>query len=267
MLGNSQVKNVGNRVPRVKGPTPGSMLVTGGDVRLNGGVYGDGYLGYSYIDARNINALADALEVLHSFGGWQFKENYFGVTFDPHTGQYQGPQNETGKVQTIEGQYSFSFGALANYPAAFWGQGPDLVLTGFGMFTIVDSPAPVVDGVEQGKSSTLAAGGITTSDWNIKTKKLKFGADVMYTPLSWVGFGGRFDMVQPDMDAKFQGSHENFEVFSPRVVFKTAFVTHEAVTINYQRYFVNSAVHPVYPNEWVAKPDLNLFAIAATMWW
>jgi len=50
-------------------------------------------------------------------------------------------------------------------------------------------------------------------------------------------------------------------------VFKTQFVTHEAVTINYQRYFVNDDVHPVYPNEWVAKPDVNLFAIAATMWW
>jgi hypothetical protein len=264
-LGNSQLKNVSNRVPRVKGPTPGSMLVTGAEVRLNGGVYGDGYLGYSYIDAKNINALADALEVLHSFGGWQFKENFFGVTFDPHTGQYQGPQNETGTVQTIEAQYTFSFGALANHPLAFWGQGPDLTLTAFGMLTLVNSPAPVVDGVVQGTG--LASDGATVADWNIKTKKLKFGADVMYTPLSWIGFGGRADVVEPDLDAKFEGSHRNFEVLSPRVVFKTQFVTHEAITFSYQRYFVGSAVHPAYPYEWVAKPDLNLFAIAATMWW
>jgi hypothetical protein len=265
MLGNSQVKNVSNRVPRVEGPTRGSMMVTGVDVRLNGGVYGDGYLGYSYINAKNINALADSLEVLHSFGGWQFKENYFGLTFDPHTGQYQGPQNETGKVQTIEGQYAFSFGALANYPAAFWGQGPDLVLTAFGMFTIVDSPAPVVGGVVQGNN--LASPLTPNGNWDVHTKKLKFGADVAYTPLPWLGFGGRFDMVQPDMDAKFSGSKENFAVLSPRIVFKTQFVTHEAVTINYQRYFVNDDVHPVYPNEWVAKPDVNLVAIAGTMWW
>ena len=39
---------------------------------------------------------------------------------------------------------------LANYPAAFWGQGPDIVATVFGMFTMVDSPAPVVNGEEWG---------------------------------------------------------------------------------------------------------------------
>jgi hypothetical protein len=264
-LGNSQLKNVSNRVPRVKGPARGSMLVTGAEVRLSGGVYGDGYLGYSYIDAKNINALADALEVLHSFGGWQFKENFFGVTFDPHTGQYQGPQNETGTVQTIEGQYTFSFGALVNHPAAFWGQGPDLTLTAFGMLTLVNSPAPVVDGVVQGTG--LNPAGATVADWNIKTKKLKFGADALYTPLSWIGVGGRFDMVQPDLDAKFEGSQRNFEVLSPRLVFKTQFVTHEAITLSYQRYFVGSAARAGYPNAWVARPDLNLVALAATMWW
>jgi hypothetical protein len=269
--GNSQVKNVSNRVPRVLGPTPGSIMVMGGDLRLNGGVYGDGYIGVSHIRARNINALGDSLEVLHSSAGWQFKENYFGLTFDPHTGSYQGPQNESGNVTTVEGQYSFSFGALANYPAAFWGQGPDIVATVFGMFTIVDSPAPVVHNALSNKDEVQGAAASlvspTVSDWNIQTKKLKFGADVMYTPLSWVGFGCRFDMVQPDMDAKFNGSHSNFSVISPRVVFKTAFLTHEAVTINYQRYFLNDASYSVYPNEWVAKPDANLFAIAATMWW
>jgi hypothetical protein len=186
------------------------------------------------------------------------------VTFDPHTGQYQGPQNETGKVQTIELQYTFSFGALAHYPAAFWGDGPDLTATVFGMFTMVDSPAPVINGVTQ-----MGPASPTTADmtWNVKTKKLKFGGDVMYTPLSWFGFGCRFDMVQPDLDATFNGSHSNFEVVSPRIVFKTQFVTHEAVTINYQRYFVGDNAYAGYPYTWVAKPDLNLFAIAATMWW
>lgn len=262
-LGNSQIKNVSNRVPRVLGPTPGSVMVAGADLRLNGGVLGDGYIGASYIDARNINALADSLEVIHSFAGWQFKQNFFGVNFDPHTGQYAGPQNETGKVTTIEAQYAFSFGALANRPAGWWGQGPDVVATVFGMFTMVDSPAPVVNGATQGEG--LEGG--TVSDWNIKTKKLKFGGDVMYTPLGWFGLGCRFDMVQPDLDAKFGGSHQNFEVITPRLVFKTQFITHEAIVVNYQRYFVGSEAYAVYPNAWVAQPDLNLLAIAATMWW
>ena len=34
----------------------------------------------------------------------------------------------------------------------------------------------------------------------MSTKKLKFGLDAMYTPLSWLGAGVRFDQVRPDMD-------------------------------------------------------------------
>ena len=131
-------------VPRALGPIQGSMAITGLEARLKGGVYGDGYLGWSHIDARNINALADAIEVVHSYGGYQFKQNYFGRTFTPHTGVYQGPQNETGTVDNISFQYQFSFGALARYPEDWWGDGPDLVLTVFGMLSIVDSKAPPI---------------------------------------------------------------------------------------------------------------------------
>jgi hypothetical protein len=233
------------------------MTVFGGDVRLAGGALGDGYLGYSHIDAQNINVLADALEVLHSFGGWQFKQNFFGVTFNPHTGAFAGPQNESGKVDTIELQYTFSFGALARYPAAFWGDGPDLTATVFGMFCAVNSP------------SAMAVGGMANPMWDMSTKKLKLGADVMYTPLPWFGIGGRFDNVQPDLDAKIAGggSTLNFSVFSPRMVFRTAFVTHEAVTVMYQHYFLGTAAYPVYPYQWVPKADADLVSVSGTMWW
>ena len=265
MLGNSQLKNVSNMVPRVLGPTKGSLMIYGGEVRLNGGVYGDGYVGLAQVRANNINALSDSLEFMHSWGGWQFKQNYFGRTFDPHTGQYTGPQNESGTVTALSWQYAFSFGALANYPNSFWGQGPDLVATIFGNLTFVDSPAPVVNGQVQGEDTSNPT--TSANNWNIKTKKLKFGADVAYTPLPWFGMGLRYDNVQPDLDAVFEGSHQNFQVFSPRIVFKTAFLTHEAITINYQRFILGSAAYAGYPYEWVAKADENLFAIAATMWW
>ena len=45
-----------------------------------------------------------------------------------HTGVYQGPQNETGTIDNIGLQYSFSFGALSRYPEDWWGDGPDLVV-------------------------------------------------------------------------------------------------------------------------------------------
>ena len=244
---NSNVNNVTNATQRANGPTKGSMMVTGGEVRLNGGYLGDGYFGYSHIDAKNINALADALEVLHSNGGWQFKQNFFGQNYNFHTGEYLGPQNETGKVDTLQLQYTFSFGGWARRPAGFWGDGPDLAVTVFGLMSMVNSPA--------------------LNSHSMTTKKLKFGTDVIYTPLSWFGIGGRFDMVQPDMDAIDGGSTRNFTVLSPRLVFKTNFVTHEAVTIVYQHYILGSATYPVYPYEWVGKADSDVLAVSGTMWW
>ena len=269
--GNSHQPNVSDHVPRYFGPIQGSMLITGADLRLSLGAFGDGYIGYAYINAKNINALADAVEVQHSFGGWQFKENFFGVGFNPQTGEYRGPENETGTVQTIEGQYTLSFGALARYPAAFWGQGPDLAVTAFGMLSMVNSPAPYEAPSSAGGANTSCSGPVAPNGgygcWNIKTKKLKFGADVAYTPLAVLGFGLRYDNVQPDLDAAFGGSHENFQVITPRVVIKTAFVTHEAITFQYQRYILSSQAYPIYPNQWVPKADANLFAVSATMWW
>ena len=37
----------------------------------------------------------------------------------------------------------------------------------------------------------------------MSTKKLKMGLDAVYTPLYWLGFNGRFDWVQPDLDAAY----------------------------------------------------------------
>ena len=74
-------------------------------------------------------------------------------------------------------------------------------------------------------------------------------------------------MVQPDMDAKYGGNQRNFQVITPRLVFKTAFVTHEAVTVQYQRYILGDQAYAIYPNQWMPKADANLFAVSATMWW
>ena len=107
------------------------------DVKLLGGVLGDGYLGYSHLSAKNALYLADAIEVLHSFGGWQLHDNYFGAP--------GGVDQVTGTIDSVEFQYSFSFGQLFHYPQAFWGDGPDLIATVFGMFNHVNAPLnPIV---------------------------------------------------------------------------------------------------------------------------
>ena len=83
-------------VPRSRGPIQGSIAVVGVEARFAGGVLGDGYAAYSHIDARNINALADSLEIVHSRSGYNFKQNFFGRTYDPHSGVYQGPAERNG---------------------------------------------------------------------------------------------------------------------------------------------------------------------------
>jgi hypothetical protein len=138
-------------------------------------------------------------------------------------------------------------GSLFRYPQAFWGDGPDLIASVFGMFNKVHAPMnPTYDGI----------------------KKLKYGADLTYLPLPWLGVGGRYDNVSPDMSDKTQ----TFSVFSPRVIIKTAFVTHEQVILQYSRYFYgDNAATSQYP--YTNQPggaklgaDKNAATIAATIW-
>ncbi len=185
-------------------PKP-SITITGLDLKLLGGVLGDGYIGYSHLSATNALYLADAIEVLHSFGGWQLHDNYFGPP--------GGIDKVTGTIDSVELQYSFSFGQLFHYPQAFWGDGVDIIGTIFGMYNKVNPQNSVY-----------------------KMSKLKYGTEWTYTPLPWLGLGGRFDVVEPNLDI----SAESFSVLSPRLIFKTAFVTHEQIILQYSRYFYGS---------------------------
>ena len=141
-------------------PKPG-ITISGVDIKLLGGVLGDGYIGYSHLAATNALYLADAIEVLHSFGGWQLHDNYFGAP--------GGVDPVTGSIDSVELQYSFSFGQLFHYPQAFWGDGPDLIGTVFGMFNHVNAPMNPTYSDQQGQ----------------------FGTDGQNTPLPWLGFGAR----------------------------------------------------------------------------
>jgi hypothetical protein len=215
------------------------IAIMGLEAKLLGGVLGDGYIGYSHLDAVNADYLADAIEVLHSFGGWQLHDNYFGVP--------GAVERTTGKIDTVLFQHVFSFGQLFRYPQAFWGDGPDLIASIFGMFNHVS--------------------GAINPAYN--RNKFKAGAEVTYIPLSWLGVGARYDTVQPNLD----NSDENFSVFSPRIIIRSAFVTHEQILIQYSRYFYGgtAAAQSQYPwnNQTGATnlgADKNAATIAAIIW-
>ena len=64
----------------------------------------------------------------------------------------------------------------------------------------------------------------------------------------------------------------NFSVFSPRLIFRTAFVTHEQIMLQYSRYFTGSDVRGQFPYNMqpgaggLTSTDKNAAQIAAIIW-
>ncbi len=223
----------------------GEISVAGGEVRVTGGLVGELYAGYSHVGAQNAGAVGPAIEVIHSLGGGGHQtgngliENYLG----PCT-MCAPADVGTGSVDTVELAYNYSFGLLyrklRDRRVSFWGDGMDLTVSLFGMYTAVSSKDTTADGV----------------------KKLKYGTDIVFRALSWVGFGARADVVQPSS----KDASESFWVVSPKIIFRTAFITHEEITAQYSHYGYKSGVLAQPPND-AFPPDPNVFGVKATMWW
>lgn len=231
--------NTWTKDARATGMAPdGNIQVVGGEVKLIGGYLGQGYLGFSNVNAKNAVAVSDSIELLHSQGGWQLANNYFGG-------------NGTGSMNTLLFQYRFSLAAFLLRPQQWWGDGSDLVVTLFGMYNSITSDN--VPGNGAGKT------------------KFKTGADILYTPLPFLGFGSRFDLVQPDLD----NSKRSFAVISPRLVLKTNYVTHEQVFIQYSYYANGDETQLPFPFGGAGatfpaaggKGDKGVLTISASIWW
>ncbi|MES1172803.1 MAG: hypothetical protein ABUL62_00650 [Myxococcales bacterium] len=293
----------------------GKMWVAGLDARFDLGAFGYLYGAYSHVGLKDALTVARAIEVIHSSGGGEFGlgvvDNYLGPScvdtqfftdptlhghayypqpgidshgnrvgdnFDPLRPCSMG----NGKVDTLLAQYEFSLTNFLQQSSGgqkFWGDGSDLVLKLYGMYNKVHSDYAPNDGIH----------------------KLKFGADVAYSILPWLTAAVRFDRLQPNSKIPEQ----SFGILSPRLVFKSKWNTHEAITLQYSRYIYNQrecAVgtpgdgviytagqekcvqppsSPVPPDGFGAnyaaqagqrgapttRPDVNVFKIEATMWW
>jgi len=223
----------------------GKMWVAGVDARFDLSAFGYFYAAYSHVGLSNAVTVARAIEVIHSSGGGEFGlgvvDNYLGpscvstqlgTTSDTLHGRAYYPQPPgdfdpsrpcsmgNGKVDTLLAQYEFS---LTNFlqqsqgGQKFWGDGQDLYLKLYGMYNLVHSdykPASNPDGV---------------------TTKLKFGADLSASIFPWLSAAVRFDRLQPNNKVPEQ----SFAILSPRLVFKSNWNTHEAITLQYSRYMYN----------------------------
>jgi len=267
----------------------GSFTVIGPEARLTAGLGGDLYVGYSMINAKNAIEVGPVLEVVHSQGGGggfgiDLTNNFFNVTPNttyPLTGTVA---NGTGKVNTLEFSYEYSFGLLwreLQHPGiGFGGDGTDVKLNLFGMYTTVNG----VETVDP-NAPKLATNGI---------KKLKVGADVLVNLLPWFSVGARYDKVEPNM----QDSLTYFSVISPRLVFRTGWNSHEQISLVWSHYTYGGAIDqgpgkgpsfqeagfngpaasyggggglaPYWTTTGTATrspPDHNSFTLKATMWW
>jgi hypothetical protein len=260
----------------------GNLMIFGPELAVRNTLIGELYLGFSRIQAKNAIVVNDVVEVIHSGGGGVFSQGITGNYLDgPKKSSTMSPSGGNGSINTLLLQYDFSLQNLLNgiKGGAFWGDGPDLAASFFMMFNQISSTDPDMDGV----------------------KKIKYGVDVLGTPLKWLGIGLRVDRVQPND----QVPEQSFGIVSPRIMFRTAFVTHEEISFQYSRYLYNArtctlpdSLHCVQPpsaqvlpsgfgapvasldnnqrgapitgnpmTDTFGRPDVNVLKLQATMWW
>lgn len=222
------------------------ISVYGAEIKLVGSRIGNGYLGYSRIDSKNPVREAGGIEVLHSYAGYMLRNNYF-----DDTDYENAPATGTGTIDTILFQHVFSVATFIQGTEKFWGQGPDLLFSIYGMYNHVSSKDPNFRGARD---------------------KLKYGGDVAYIPLKWLSVGARYDLVQPNM----KDSTQSFHVISPRLVFRSSFVSHEEIQLQYSHYLYGKNVYAPWPDEMQlmadgsrrpVKPDNHALMLSASMWW
>jgi hypothetical protein len=260
--------------------TDGHIDVYGGEATLKmGPVGGRLYAAYSHIQATNPQAVGPVIEAVHSLGGGNFEngsgilDNFLGCNLGPGSGMSnpatgfcetaQGSSGAThGSVDSVEVQYEYGLGTLIKRLAdssAQW----DAYLALFGMYSQVSSSLQPGNGAN-GTGSLLLGDGV---------QKLKYGAELIITPLPWLGFGARGDIIQPTNLDKEQ----SFWVISPKIILKTKWQTHEEVTIWYSHYQYGLNVLPQPPNGTMNPqsagspgpfpPDANVVGIKGTIWW
>jgi len=210
----------------------GKMWVAGLDGRFDLGAFGYFYAAYSHLGLKDALTVSRAIEVIHASGGGEFGlgavDNYLGLSC-VGAGGSQTPlfkmgeacSRGNGSVDTLLAQYEFgltNFLQQSSGGQKFWGEGADLGLKLYGMYNRVHSDVAANDGIH----------------------KLKYGADLSYAALPWLTAAVRVDRLQPNSRIPEQ----SFSILSPRVVFKSKWVTREAITVQYSHYFYNQRTCP-----------------------
>lgn len=160
------------------------------------------------------------------------------------------------------------------------GEGQDITLKFYTMLNMVQSD----------NTTTLADG--TTQAWNEYTK-FKWGVDGIVDLFPALSFAVRYDQLNPNSHIPEQ----SFSIVSPRLIFRSQFVTRETIELSYSRYMYEARECPV-GDPWAcvqpapagstpegfgsaaglsmdagirgaptSRPDENVIKLQAYMWW
>ncbi len=223
-----------------------SMRILGADVHLNLQRFGYLVLGGSETKVDHIRTINGVIQVLNAGGGRDLMDRFFGRNND------QG----RGTLYLAGAEYNLSLGTLLRYPGEFWGEGPDLSLSLFGLFGHIDSDDPARDG----------------------ENKLKFGVEGVYSALPWLALAGRYDrstptMNQPDEPLYANQNDNTFQVLTAKLVLRSDWQARESLTLQYSRYIYRPDFHLITLNAGgqvssvTDEPDRHLVALYGTLWW
>ncbi len=207
----------------------GRITVWGGDLKLLSDTFGVFGVGGAMIRGHSTYPLKGL--ITYAEDGEQLANKWWGVT-----------SGGTGKILVLSGNYEFSLGKIVSYPQPFGGDGPDiLVNTGF-QWTKTWTDFESFDG---------------------RTRH-KYGMDVLYRFIEYVGAGARVDRVVPTS----YNDEETFHVLATRLLFKSSWNSHESIQLLYAKWFYGSESR----NEGTGlrtpeQLDDELFALNFNMWW
>lgn len=222
---------------RATGPLApdGKIRVYGADLRMHLGRFGRLYAGFAQTNAEDASTVGRVVEIMNTRGGPGLRDNYLGKHSDG-----------TGKLVLMGAQYDLSIGKLVSYPVPFTADGPDLVVSLFGI------------------------NGKVTESKDVQAKglgMLKLGGEVTYSMLSWLAAAVRYDRVQPDL----QVDQRTFAVLSPRIILHTDWSSTDQIVIQYSHWYNGSltTVRSGYPpkEDVTIVPDQDMVSLSANMWW
>lgn len=244
----------------------GSLQVLAADVKFQLRRFGHLYLGVSRTSVEHVRTLTNVVQILNAGGGRDLLDRYFG----------RNNPFGRGSLLLAGAEYTVSLGEIMRYPDEFFGEGPDLKLSVYGMYGHITSDDPSRDGED----------------------KYKLGIEGTYSFLQWLALSGRIDRAVPYAHPPnapkasqaalcpqvnlgpngecliYPRQSENaYTVLTAKAVFRSDWTAREALTLQYSRFFYRSNFHLVTLNSGgqvsnqTDQPDQNLLAVFGTLWW